>query len=116
LAVASDLPGFNVLYQLPGLQTQIPGRTAYLFIFCMAALAGLGFDTALDIARRRPVLWTGLSAFMLCGGLLVTYVLLKEHGQTVSDHDFYRLQTTALREAGLIGIATLLWLVAAWVL
>jgi hypothetical protein len=111
-AIAAGLPVFDALSQLPGLQTQIPGRIAYLFIFCMSVLAGWGFDTALDIASRRPTLWAVMSALALCCGLLVAFLLLEKHSQSVSQPALYGLQNGALRQAAFIAVALLLWLLA----
>jgi hypothetical protein len=113
-AVAAGLPVFNAISQLPGLQTQIPGRTAYLFIVCMSVLAGLGFDTALDLASRRPLLWAVLSILVFCSGVLVAYLLLQKHSQSASQPALYSLQSVALRQTAFIAVALLLWLLAVY--
>jgi hypothetical protein len=111
-AIGADLPLFNELSRLPGLQTQIPGRIGYLFIFCMSLLAGFGFDAALEFARNRPRRWVVTGALLLCAGLGVAYLVLEKHSASALQPALYALQSAALGQAGLVALALLLWVLA----
>lgn len=106
----AGLPLFNRLHTLPGLETQMPQRTAYLFIFCVALLSGLGFDAWLALARRH---WRGavvLSLGLTAGGLGIAALLADQHGRT-PDPALFALQTAALRQAALIAAGLAGWVV-----
>jgi hypothetical protein len=111
-AAAAGLPLFNRVQQLPGLQALIPLRIAYLFMFCVAALAGLGFDAWLELARRRVgAALALLSAFVLAAAGII-YLLADRHAQSASNPALYHLQTEAFRQAALIAGALGLWALA----
>ncbi len=108
-AAAAGLPLFNRIQQLPGLQALIPQRIAYLFMFCVAALAGLGFDTWLDLARRRVGVAAGTGAALVLAGAGIIYLLADRHAQSATTPALYALQTDAFRQAALIAGGLLLW-------
>ncbi len=108
-AAAAGLPLFNRIQQLPGLQALIPQRIAYLFMFCVAALVGLGFDTWLDLARRRVGVAAGTGAALVLAAAGIIYLLADRHAQSASNPALYALQTDAFRQAALIAGGLLGW-------
>ncbi|HMA33392.1 MAG TPA: YfhO family protein [Chloroflexia bacterium] len=115
-AVAANLPFFNRLHQLPSLQAQLPARAAYVFIVCMAALSGLGFDAALALARAQPRRAAGVLGLLAVGGAGLAYLVVDAHRLAVSTPALYQLQVDALRQAGLIAGALGVWAGAVLVL
>jgi hypothetical protein len=108
-AAAAGLPMFNRIQQVPGLQALIPTRIAYLFMFCVAALAGLGFDSWLELARRRIRVAIGIGVGLVVAAAGIIYLLADRHEQSTANAALYALQTEAFRQAALIAAALLLW-------
>ncbi|HUS16961.1 MAG TPA: hypothetical protein VM536_18335, partial [Chloroflexia bacterium] len=112
LGIALGLPGLNLLHHLPGLQTEIPERTAYLFIFCVAALSALGFDRLLTYARKHPAAAVVLPAVLILPMVLPVRQMLDWHAATADQPALYQLQTSALGQAGLTAGASAIWFLA----
>jgi hypothetical protein len=110
--VACGWPGLNLLHTLPGLQTSIPGRMAYLTIFAGCALGARGYDTLLDLARRS---WRRAGAALLAlaaAGVALGAELVARHGRTPGPPALLALQSATLGQVGLIASALALWGVA----
>lgn len=115
-AAAAGMPGFNMVGRLPGLEALLPTRIGYLFIFCAAALSGLGFDALISLARRRPWASAGLAAGLLAASLPIIYLLAEQHRLAGGNPGLYAEQGAALAQAGWIAGLLLLWLIAVPVL
>ena len=110
--VACGWPGLDLLQTLPGLQTSIPRRMAYVTIFCGAALSALGYDTLLDLARHS---WRRAGAALLVvavAGAALGAELVARHGRTPGPPALLALQSAVLGQVGLIAAALAVWGVA----
>ncbi len=100
--VAANLPLFNILSGLPGVQSLVPSRAAYLLIFCMALLSALGLDAFILFTKQHTRQAGIASASLLATALPVGVLLLAEHGRSQKNPALYTLQSSALLTAGLV--------------
>ncbi len=111
--IAADLPFVNLLHRLPGLQAQLPERTAYLLIVCAAVLAGLGYDALRATLARHPGRVAAAAAVLGLLAVPVAITLAGIHAAATGDPALSALQTAALRQAATVAGALLVWAGAA---